>query len=341
MRVEDFDYDLPQELIAQEPIPNRDQARLLVVHKGEERFEHRKFRDLLGYLVPGDVLVLNNSRVLPARLYARRAWTGGRVETLLLRPLGGDRWEVLVKPGRRAPVGEELVYGDGELRGRVVATTEAGGRIIEFQYQGSFREHLQRLGQIPLPPYIHKKLADPERYQTVYASQEGSVAAPTAGLHFTRDFLRDIAASGVQICYLTLHVGLGTFRPVKTELVEEHKMHSEYYEVTPQVAAAVNAARREGRRVIAVGTTVVRTLESAAAEAGLLRPGEGWTDLFIYPGYKFKVVDAMVTNFHLPRSTLLMLVSAFAGRETILAAYREAVRERYRFFSFGDAMLII
>ncbi|MGI6143613.1 MAG: tRNA preQ1(34) S-adenosylmethionine ribosyltransferase-isomerase QueA [bacterium] len=341
MRVEDFDYNLPQELIAQEPIPNRDQARLLVVHRGEDRFEHRNFRDLLEYLRPGDVVVLNNSRVLPARIYARRAKTGGRVETFLLRPLGGDRWEVLVKPGRRAPVGEELLYGNGELQGKVIATTDAGGRIIEFSYEGSFREHLQRLGEVPLPPYIHKKLADPERYQTVYASQEGSVAAPTAGLHFTRDFLREMADCGVEVCYLTLHVGLGTFRPVKAEVIEEHKMHSEYYEVTPQVATAVNGARREGRRVMAVGTTVVRTLESAASADGLLRPGEGWTDLFIYPGYKFKVVDAMLTNFHLPRSTLLMLVSAFAGRGKILAAYQEAVRERYRFFSFGDAMLII
>jgi S-adenosylmethionine:tRNA ribosyltransferase-isomerase len=341
LRVEDFDYNLPQELIAQEPIPNRDQARLLVVHRGEDRLEHRIFRDLLGYLRPGDVLVLNNSRVLPARIYARRARTGGRVETFLLRPLGGDRWEVLVRPGRRAPVGEELLYGNGELQGKVIATTDTGGRIIEFSYQGSFREHLQRLGEVPLPPYIHKKLTDPERYQTVYASREGSVSAPTAGLHFTRDFLREIAELGVQVCYLTLHVGLGTFRPVKAETVEEHKMHSEHYEITPQVAEAVNSARREGRRVIAVGTTVVRTLESAASEAGLLSPGEGWTDLFIYPGYEFKLVDAMVTNFHLPRSTLLMLVSAFAGREKILAAYREAIREGYRFFSFGDAMLII
>lgn len=340
MRVEEFNYDLPRELIAQEPIPRRDQSRLLVLPRQGGPLEHRRFRDLGAYLHPGDVMILNNSRVLPARIFARRAKTGGRVETLLLKPLGQDRWEALVKPGRRVPVGERLIYGKGELQGTVMAKTGGGGRIIEFSCQGSFREHLEALGEMPLPPYIHRELADPERYQTVYSRREGSVAAPTAGLHFTREFLQEIKNRGVEIHYLTLHVGLDTFRPVQVDKVEEHKMHSEYYEIAPGTAEAVNRTKKEGGRIIAVGTTVARTLETASAD-GLLFPRQGWSHLFIYPGYKFKMVDILLTNFHLPQSTLLMLVCALAGKEKIMHAYEEAVREKYRFFSFGDAMLII
>ena len=340
MLVKEFNYELPRALIAQEPLPRRDQSRLLVLARKGGPLEHRCFRDLGAYLRPGDVMILNDSRVLPARIFARRAKTGGKGEALLLKPLGRDRWEALVRPGRRVPVGEELIYGKGELRGRVIGKTEFGGRIIEFNYSGSFREHLKGLGQMPLPPYIHRELADPERYQTVYSRWEGSAAAPTAGLHFTREFLQEIKTRGIGVHYLTLHVGLDTFRPLEVEKVEDHKMHTEYYEIPLQTARAVNCTKKEGGRVIAVGTTVARTLETAA-DNGSLSPREGWSDLFIYPGYRFKMVDVLLTNFHLPQSTLLMLVCAFAGRDKILSAYEEAIKEKYRFFSFGDAMLII
>jgi S-adenosylmethionine:tRNA ribosyltransferase-isomerase len=339
---EDFAYDLPEELIAQEPIAHREKSRLLVLDRKQNSVEHRVFKDVVEYLQPGDVLVLNDSRVIPARLWAKRSTTGGKVETLLLKPLGGDLWEVLVKPGRRAPVGEQLVYGNGELVAKIIDKTEAGGRILEFAYENSsFRELIERLGEVPLPPYIRKKLHNRERYQTVYARKEGSVAAPTAGLHFTQELLEEIENKGIKICYLTLHVGLGTFRPVLVENILEHKMHTEFYELGSEVAGVVNHARSGGGRVFAVGTTVVRVLESVGKDDGILRPDRGWTDLFIYPGFKFRIVDAMLTNFHLPKSTLLMLVSAFAGRERVLSAYEEAIRAKYRFFSFGDAMLIL
>lgn len=341
MRLEEFDYDLPPELIAQTPLDRRDESRLLVLERESGKMEHRVFHDLPAYLRPDDVLVLNDTRVLPARLIGRRKHTGGKVEVLLLRELGSDRWEVLVKPGRRCPEGEELVFGDGKLTGRVLSRTEEGGRIIAFSPGGpKFLETLNEIGKVPLPPYIRTELKDQERYQTVYARHLGSAAAPTAGLHFTPELLKAIEERGIAILYLTLHVGLGTFRPVREERIEDHRMHEEYYVVPPGVAEAVNAAKKEGRRVVAVGTTVVRTLESAG-KSGEVKAGAGWTDLFIYPGFEFRIVDALVTNFHLPKSTLLMLVSAFAGREKILRAYQEAIRERYRFFSFGDAMLII
>ncbi|MDK2882324.1 MAG: S-adenosylmethionine:tRNA ribosyltransferase-isomerase [Bacillota bacterium] len=341
LRLEEFDYDLPPELIAQTPLERRDESRLLVFERSSGKMEHRVFHDLPNYLHPGDVLVLNDTRVLPARLIGRRMHTGGKVEVLLLRELVPGQWETLVKPGRRCPEGEELVFGGGRLTGRVLSRTEEGGRIIAFSLDGPrFLETLNEIGKVPLPPYIRRELKDQERYQTVYARHLGSAAAPTAGLHFTPELLKTIEEHGTSVLYLTLHVGLGTFRPVREEKIEDHRMHEEYYEVRPEVAEAINAAKKEGRRVVAVGTTVVRTLESAG-RGGEVKAGAGWTDLFIYPGFEFRIVDALVTNFHLPKSTLLMLVSAFAGREKILSAYREAIRERYRFFSFGDAMLII
>ncbi|MGI9952661.1 tRNA preQ1(34) S-adenosylmethionine ribosyltransferase-isomerase QueA [Moorellaceae bacterium AZ2] len=341
MRVEEFDYYLPPELIAQEPVEPRDASRLLVLHRQDGRLEHRRFYDLPRYLEKGDILVLNDTRVIPARLFGRKAGTGGRVEVLLLNPLGGDRWETLVRPGRRVPPGTQLIFGEGELEARVLASTAEGGRVLKFAYQGSWEDLLAKLGQVPLPPYIHRELPDPERYQTVYARHPGSAAAPTAGLHFTPRLLEKIREKGVEVAHILLHVGLGTFRPVKEEIVEKHRMHAEYYIVLPETAEAINNARARGGRVVAVGTTVVRTLETVATRDGLICPGEGYTDLFIYPGYHFKAVDCLITNFHLPRSTLLMLVSAFAGREKILQAYRVAVEEGYRFFSFGDAMLIL
>lgn len=341
MRVEEFDYDLPPELIAQQPVEPRDASRLLVLHRQDGRLEHRYFYELPHYLDPGDILVLNDTRVIPARLWGQKAKTGGRVEVLLLNRLERDCWEVLVRPGRRVRVGTELVFGQGELKARVIATTPAGGRVLEFTYRGNWEEILARWGEVPLPPYIKSGLRDPERYQTVYARHPGSAAAPTAGLHFTPRLLQTLREKGVKITYILLHVGLGTFRPVKEETVEEHRMHAEYYAVPEETAAAINAARSGGGRVVAVGTTVVRALETVATPEGRIRPGEGFTETFIYPGYRFKAIDALITNFHLPRSTLLMLVSAFAGRERILEAYRIAVQERYRFFSFGDAMLIL
>lgn len=342
MRVEDFDYDLPEELIAQVPIEPRDAARLMVLSKTSGSIEHRTFSDLPELLRPDDLLVLNDTRVIPARLIGAREDTGGKVEVLLLTRRGLNEWETLVKPGRRVKVGTKVVFGEGRLVGEVLAKTDVGGRLIRFSYIGeSFEAVLDELGQMPLPPYIHRQLDDPERYQTVYARETGSAAAPTAGLHFTPELLARIEQCGIEMCYVTLHVGLGTFRPVSVDKVEEHVMHAEFYRLPAETAEAVNRAKREGRRVIAVGTTSTRTLEAAAVKGFPLQAHEGWTDIFIYPGYEFKVIDGLITNFHLPKSTLVMLVSALAGRERILHAYEVAVQERYRFFSFGDAMLIL
>lgn len=340
LKVEAYDYVLPEELIAQQPVEPRDSSRLLVLNSRTGFIEHRIFRDIVEYLVPGDVLVVNNSRVLPARLFGVREGTGGKAEFLLLRQLKPDIWEVLVKPGRRLRPGTSVSFGEGRLRADIIDITPAGGRIVEFSYTGVFDEIIDELGQMPLPPYIKQQLDDPERYQTVYSRVKGSAAAPTAGLHFTKQLLETIQAKGVYIADITLHVGLGTFRPVKVENIEDHRMHSEYFTVSPETADLINQARDSGRRVIAVGTTSTRALESLSVIDGKIQPGSGWTDIFIYPGYRFKVIDALITNFHLPKSTLLMLVSALAGRERILAAYREAVRQRYRFYSFGDAMFI-
>lgn len=340
MQAADFDFDLPEGLIAQYPVEPRDSSRLMIVDRSKEGFAHGTFRDIVDYLVPGDVLVLNNTRVIPARLFGVREGTGAKLEVLLLTRKSSDIWEVLVKPGKKAKVGTMLVFGDGSLRAEVTGETEAGGRVIKFLYSGVFEQILDRLGSMPLPPYITQKLADRERYQTVYAKEEGSAAAPTAGLHFTPELLEAIKQKKVEVVEILLHVGLGTFRPVKVEKIEEHQMHSEYFRITPAAAASINAAKQEGRRVVAVGTTTARTLESAADTASRLIAKEGWTDIFIYPGYVFKMVDALITNFHFPKSTLLMLVSALTGRERILRAYAEAVRLNYRFYSFGDAMFI-
>lgn len=341
MRVHDFDFELPEELIAQRPAQPRDSSRLLVLPRAGGAPAHRRFRDLTEYLRPGDALVVNETRVMPARLTGVREGSGGAVEVLLLRRMEKDCWETLARPGKKAQPGQRLAFGGGLLQGTVLERTEAGGRIIRFACEGPFEAALDRLGEMPLPPYIHERLMDRERYQTVYAREQGSAAAPTAGLHFTSELLARIEAAGVGVHRILLHVGLGTFRPVQVEEIQAHKMHSEFYTVSPETAAALNRTRRAGGRLIAVGTTSVRTLESVAAESGEIMDGQGWTDIFIYPGYRFKAVAGLVTNFHLPRSTLLMLVSAFAGRERVLEAYAEAVRERYRFFSFGDAMLIL
>ncbi len=341
MKVEEFDYYLPKELIAQRPIYPRDAARLMVLHRATGEIEHKIFRDIVAYLKPGDVLVLNKTRVLPARLIGRRADTGGKIETLLLNEISCKRWRVLVKPGKRAKLGKKIIFGRGELVGEIVGETDEGERIINFEYEGDLFKILEQLGEMPLPPYIKEKLKDKERYQTVYGKIAGSAAAPTAGLHFTEELLRKIENLGVSIAYVVLHVGLGTFRPIKTEKVEDHKMHSEYFKIDEKEAETINSARKKGRRIIAVGTTTVRTLESSVGEDGEILPKEGWTDIFIYPGYKFRAVDCMVTNFHLPKSTLIMLVSAFAGKENIMRAYNAAVQKKYRFFSFGDAMLIL
>jgi len=340
MKISDFDYELPEEKIAQVPIEPRDHAKLMVVHSHTGELEHRRFYDLIDYLMPNDLLVLNETRVIPARLYGERVGTGAQLEVLLLRPFSDKQWEVLIKPGRRAKVGTRIKFGD-QLQATVVKTTDVGGRILEFEYEGDFDAILEELGETPLPPYITAKLNDRERYQTVYAREKGSVAAPTAGLHFTPQLLQKIAAKGVSLVYLTLHVGLGTFRPVKVEHIKDHKMHSEYYSVSEKAAQVLNQCKSNGGRIVAVGTTSCRTLETIADINGKIKAASGWTDLFIYPGYRFKVVDLLLTNFHLPKSTLLMLVSAFAGREKVLAAYREAVQRKYRFFSFGDAMLIL
>ncbi len=340
LKKSDFYFDLPRELIAQDPLEDRASSRLLVLDRNTGAVSHHGFREIVDYLHPGDCLVLNNTKVIPARLLGEREGTGAHVEVLLLKRRGGDVWETLVRPGKKCRPGTELTFGDGLLRARVLETVEEGNRLIRFEYQGIWEEVLDRLGEMPLPPYITHKLKDRDRYQTVYARYEGSAAAPTAGLHFTGDLLEQIAARGVHVAYVTLHVGLGTFRPVKEDNVLEHHMHSEAYEVTAAAADTINHARQAGGRIVCVGTTSCRTVESAADENGRVRPCSGNTDIFIYPGYRFKVTDALLTNFHLPESTLLMLVSALAGRENVLAAYEEAVRERYRFFSFGDAMFL-
>ncbi|MBC7288658.1 MAG: tRNA preQ1(34) S-adenosylmethionine ribosyltransferase-isomerase QueA [Armatimonadetes bacterium] len=341
MRVDIFEYDLPEELIAQEPLPERSASRMMVLRRAEAKWEHRWFRELPTFLRPGDLLVLNDTRVIPARLIGRRP-SGGRVEILLLRPLSDTRWEALGRPGRGLQPGQRLVFGD-TLSGVIVASRPEGVKEIEFQCEGSVLKAIEEIGLPPLPPYIKRPVRpeDSERYQTIYARKPGAVAAPTAGLHFDAETLRKVQDVGAEVAYVTLHVGLGTFRPVNVENVEEHQMHPEWYAVPDETAQAVATARKRGGRIIAVGTTVVRTLETAAREDGTIAAGEGETSLFIYPGYRFKVVDAMLTNFHLPRSTLLMMVCAFAGRDLVLSAYREAVRERYRFYSYGDCMLIL
>lgn len=339
MKKSDFYFDLPEELIAQTPIMQRDHSRLLVMDKDTGALEHKHFFDLPEYLRAGDCLVLNNSRVLPARLIGTRT-TGGSVELVLLRDLGEGKWECLSRPGRKTRPGTELFFGGDKLRATVESVIEGGNRIVQFHYDGIFMEILESLGKMPLPPYIKEELNDPERYQTVYSKELGSAAAPTAGLHFTKELLKELEYMGVTVKYVTLHVGLGTFRPVKEDEIEEHEMHSEFCIIPQDTADAVNRTHAEGGRVIAVGTTSCRTLESFTAEDGLLQAKSGWTDIFIYPGYKFKCIDALITNFHLPESTLIMLVSALAGRENVLNAYKTAVNERYRFFSFGDAMLI-
>lgn len=341
MNINDFDYDLPEELIAQTPLKERTASRLLVVHRHDGSLEHRHFSDIKEYLHPGDCLVLNNTRVIPARLLGHREHMGGAVELLLLRHKEGDVWETLVRPGKKCREGDRLTFGDGKLTAEIVTVQPDGNRLVRFFYQGIFNEVLAELGEMPLPPYIKEKLMDPERYQTVYSKVEGSAAAPTAGLHFDKSLLESLKASGVQLAYVTLHVGLGTFRPVKAERVEEHVMHSEAYSVTEETAALLNQTRQNGGRIICVGTTATRVVETLADENGVMHAGGGETDIFIYPGYRFKMTDALITNFHLPKSTLVMLVSALAGRELILKAYQEAVQERYRFFSFGDAMFIV
>ncbi len=339
MKRTDFSFDLPEELIAQTPLERRDASRLLHLDKNTGAVEHGHFYDLPRYLRKGDCLVLNDSRVLPARLIGTRA-SGGSVELVLLRDLGDGKWECLSRPGRKTRPGTELIFGDGELTATVLEVAEGGNRIVRFHYEGIFLEVLERLGKMPLPPYIRAELQDAERYQTVYSRELGSAAAPTAGLHFTKELLAQIEAMGVSVAYVTLHVGLGTFRPVKEEEIEDHPMHAEFCIVPERTAELVTAAKRAGGRIVSVGTTSCRTLESFAKEDGTLEPCSGWTDIFIYPGYRFKCIDALVTNFHLPESTLIMLVSALAGRENILNAYKEAVGKRYRFFSFGDAMFI-
>lgn len=340
MEVKDFYYELPKELIAQEPLKDRSGSRLLVLHKETGELEHRSFRDIAEYLNPGDCLVLNNTRVIPARLLGEREGTGGKVEILLLKRKENDIWETLVKPGKKARPGDRILFGGGLLTGEILEIAEEGNRLVQFTYQGIFEEVLDQLGQMPLPPYITHELKDKNRYQTVYACHEGSAAAPTAGLHFTEELLEKIQDMGVKIARVTLHVGLGTFRPVKAENVLEHHMHSEFYEIGEAEAEKINQTKASGGRVICVGTTSCRTLESAAGEDGILRAGSGWTEIFIYPGYRFKILDCLITNFHLPESTLVMLVSALAGRENVLHAYEEAIREKYRFFSFGDAMFL-
>ena len=340
MDVKDFYFELPQELIAQDPLEDRSSSRLLVLDKDTGAVQHRIFKNITEYLRPGDCLVINDTRVIPARLFGVKRDTGAKVEILLLKRREADVWETLVKPGKKVRPGTELSFGGGQLTASVLETVEDGNRLIQFHYEGIFEEILDQLGQMPLPPYITHSLKDKNRYQTVYARHDGSAAAPTAGLHFTEELLKQIEEMGVRIAHVTLHVGLGTFRPVKVEHVLDHHMHSEFYMVEEAEAKKVNEAKEAGGRVICVGTTSSRTVESASTEDGILKAGTGWTDIFIYPGYRFKVLDALITNFHLPESTLVMLVSALAGREHILDAYKEAVKERYRFFSFGDAMLI-
>jgi S-adenosylmethionine:tRNA ribosyltransferase-isomerase len=341
MNLKDFSYELPEELIAQEPLEKRDASRLLVLNKENGEIKHNTFRDIITYLKKGDCLVLNNTRVIPARLYGVKKETGSKTEFLLLKQVEKDIWEVILRPGKKAQIGARFVFGEDELEAEVLDIIEGGNRIVKFYYEGIFEVVLDRLGNMPLPPYITKTLEDKERYQTVFSKHKGSAAAPTAGLHFTPELLEEIKQMGVRLAYITLHVGLGTFRPVKTENILEHTMHSEYFEVSKDTADIINHTKAEGGRIISVGTTSTRTIESISTESGIVNPGSGWTDIFIYPGYQFKVIDGLITNFHLPESTLVMLVSALAGRENVLNAYDEAVKEKYRFFSFGDAMFII
>ena len=340
LKKEDFYFELPQELIAQDPLEDRSGTRLLVLDKVSGEIEHRTFRDIKEYLEPGDCLVINDTKVIPARLIGSKVGTNAKIEILLLKRKENDIWETLVKPGKKAKPGTKISFGEGLLIGEVLDVVDEGNRLIQFSYEGIFEEILDQLGQMPLPPYITHQLEDKNRYQTVYAKHSGSAAAPTAGLHFTPELLEEIKESGVEIAHVTLHVGLGTFRPVKVENIQEHHMHSEFYRIEASEAEKINRAKREGHRVICVGTTSCRTVESAAKPDGTLSECSGWTEIFIYPGYRFKVLDCLLTNFHLPESTLIMLVSALAGREHVLHAYEEAVKERYRFFSFGDAMLI-
>ena len=340
MDVKDFDYDLPEELIAQDPLEDRSSSRLMVLDKNTGEVSHHVFKEIVKYLRPGDCLVLNNTKVIPARLFGVKEGTMAKIEILLLKRRQNDVWETLVKPGKKAKPGTKIIFGDGLLTGEVIDVVDDGNRLIQFSYEGIFEEILDKLGQMPLPPYITHQLKDKNRYQTVYAKHEGSAAAPTAGLHFTKELLQQVQDAGVKIAHVTLHVGLGTFRPVKVEDVTQHHMHSEFYVVEEDQAKLINDTKAAGGRVIAVGTTSCRTLESATGEDGILKAGSGWTEIFIYPGYRFKMIDGLITNFHLPESTLVMLVSALAGKEHIMAAYEEAVREKYRFFSFGDAMMI-
>ncbi|HCO73457.1 tRNA preQ1(34) S-adenosylmethionine ribosyltransferase-isomerase QueA [Clostridium sulfidigenes] len=340
MKVKDFYFDLPKELIAQHPLKKRDESRLMVLNKKSGEVEHKVFKDIIEYLNPGDCLVLNDTRVMPARLYGAKEGSGGKMEFLLLNRHEDDIWETLVKPGKRGKVGAKFVFGNGELKAEVVEVLDNGNRKVKFYYDGIFEEVLDRLGEMPLPPYIEEKLEDRERYQTVYSKEVGSAAAPTAGLHFTDELLQAIKKKGINIAFVTLHVGLGTFRPVKAEDIQDHEMHSEYYILDKENAEIINNAKRSGKRVIAVGTTSNRTLESIANEEGQVKEQSGYTSIFIYPGYKFKIVDAIITNFHLPESTLIMLISAFSTREIVMNAYKIAVENKYRFFSFGDAMFI-
>lgn len=340
MKTKDFYYNLPQELIAQHPLKQRESSRLLVLDKETGEIKHKIFKNIVNYFEEGDLLVLNDTRVLPARLFGNRIGKEESIEILLLKRVENDKWECLVKPGKKARPGHDLEFGDGILRGHVLSIEEDGTRIIEFEYEGIFQEILDKLGEMPLPPYITEKLIDQERYQTVYSKNIGSAAAPTAGLHFTKELLDEIKNRGVNIAYITLHVGLGTFRPVKVDDLLEHHMHSEYYNLSNEVAEKINDTKLKGKKVISVGTTTTRTLETLGNEEGLVREGSGWTDIFIYPGYNFKVVDKLITNFHLPESTLVMLVSAFASKDIIFNAYKVAVKEEYRFFSFGDSMFI-
>lgn len=339
MKVSDFYYDLPEELIAQTPIEKRDESRLMVLNRKDETIEHKKFKDIIDYLEPGDVLVRNNTKVLPARLYGKKE-TGAHVEFLLLNNIEGDIWECIVRPGNKLHIGTKVIFGDGLLKANILDVMPGGTRKVEFEYEGIFNEILDQIGLMPLPPYIHEELKEKDRYQTVYAKYEGSAAAPTAGLHFTDELLEKLEKKGIIIANVTLHVGIGTFRPVKEETVEAHEMHTEHYYIKKEDADKINAAKENGKRVIAVGTTSCRVLESIADENGKVEETEGDTKIFIYPGYKFKILDGLITNFHLPQSTLLMLVSALAGKDYIMGAYEEAVKERYRFFSFGDAMFI-
>lgn len=341
MNLKDFWYDLPERLIAQNPLEKRDMSRLLVVDRKKDAFEHRLFKDLPEYLEPGDCIVINNTRVIPARLLGEKENSGGKIEFVLLKRIDQDVWEVILKPGRRAKPGARFVFGNGILKAEILEIVEEGNRIVKFYYDGVFEEVLDKVGIVPLPPYIHATLEDKERYQTVYSKINGSAAAPTAGLHFTPELFEVLKQKGIKVAEVTLHVGLGTFRPVKTQNIHEHHMHKEYYSIGPEACAVINETKEKGKRVVAVGTTSVRVLETVSGENGSISPASGETDIFIYPGYKFKMVDALITNFHLPESTLIMLVSAFAGKDRIMEAYKEAISKEYRFFSFGDAMLIL